>query len=460
MQLTARAVLNEIYYPALALCGALLLYLFPPHFTTSAVTLIAVAVVALFLVVFERPAKAAGVTVAPVEAIFTASVVLFGWWTLLFIGITALAVHFRAGHGRAPLWKWGRLLGGQIGLGVIALYCMIPTWAAIASLAAHQSPAWSTSLSIAGIIAVGMIWQTVTNLFTVVAYSMAGQEFAAHRLVPVGLLAAVYAYILVAAYNFGGIVGAAIFYIFIGQERMVRGVLGLTEQLQQLHRARAQARTLVGDLMRFADVEHGRFGNEVQLLSQRVASRMGLPKEGVASIGLAAELHDIGKARLSAKIRANGNGHGRILTNENGLNEPAGEVENVGQLSPSEIAQLKTYPRAGALMVRQADALLPREIAHWIECHDEHFDGTGFPRGLAGDQIPLPSRIIAVAREFVRLTIGANGDYEQQKDSALASIRERSGTLYDPAVVELLKSIVLSSSEESRSQAYERYAEQ
>jgi len=458
MPLTARAVLNEIYYPALALCGAALLYFFPPHFSASTMTLISVAVVALFLLVYERPAKAAGVTVAPVEAIFTASAVLFGWWTLLFVGITALVVHIRAGHGRAPLWKWVRLLGGQIGLGVIALYCMIPTWMVISRFAARESPAWSTSLSIAGIIAIGMIWQTVTNLFTMIAYTMGGQKLAAHRLVPVGLLAAVYGYILVAAYNFGGIVGAAIFYIFIGQERMVRGVLGLTEQLQQLHRARAQARTLVGDLMRFADVGHGGFGDEVQMLSQQIATRMGLSKEDVARIGLAAELHEIGKARLSAKIRSNGTGYGIAPGVEQG--DATSPVDDVSKLSPHEVAQLRTYPRAGALMVRQADALLPREIAHWIECHDEHFDGTGFPRGLAGDQIPLPSRIIAVAREFVRLTIGANGDYNRQKDSALASIRERAGTLYDPAVVEPLEWIVLNSSEGRRSQAYARYAAQ
>lgn len=93
-------------------------------------------------------------------------------------------------------------------------------------------------------------------------------------------------------------------------------------------------------------------------------------------------------------------------------------------------------------MVRQADALLPGEIAFWIECHDEHFDGSGFPRGLRGDDIPLPSRIIAVAREFVRLTIGANGEYETQKASALASIRERSGTFYDPKLVQLLEATV------------------
>jgi response regulator RpfG family c-di-GMP phosphodiesterase len=94
--------------------------------------------------------------------------------------------------------------------------------------------------------------------------------------------------------------------------------------------------------------------------------------------------------------------------------------------------------------VRQADALLPKEIAYWIECQDEHFDGTGFPRGLKGEEIPLPSRIIAVAREFVRLTISSDGSDETKTDSALRSLRSQSGTLYDPSLVGSLEKLATS----------------
>jgi response regulator RpfG family c-di-GMP phosphodiesterase len=141
---------------------------------------------------------------------------------------------------------------------------------------------------------------------------------------------------------------------------------------------------------------------------------------------------------MAAKVRAHGNGHRNGGTYEHDAPDEDGHQE----LTPQEIAELRTYPRAGALIVRQADALLPKEIAYWIECQDEHFDGTGFPRGLKGEEIPLPSRIIAVAREYVRLTIGSDGSYQTQTDAALRSLRSQSGTLYDPSLVGSLEQLV------------------
>jgi len=93
-------------------------------------------------------------------------------------------------------------------------------------------------------------------------------------------------------------------------------------------------------------------------------------------------------------------------------------------------------------MVRAADALLPGQIADWIEFHGEHYDGTGYPRGLKGDDIPMESRIIAVAREYVRLLTGYDGSPMVDKEKALTLLRESSGTLYDPRIVKLLNDIV------------------
>ncbi len=87
--------------------------------------------------------------------------------------------------------------------------------------------------------------------------------------------------------------------------------------------------------------------------------------------------------------------------------------------------------------------LLPNQIADWIEFHGEHFDGAGYPRGLKGEDIPLASRIITVARDYVRYLTGYDGADAMEKEKALALLREGSGTLYDPRLVSLLSDVVV-----------------
>jgi putative two-component system response regulator len=93
-------------------------------------------------------------------------------------------------------------------------------------------------------------------------------------------------------------------------------------------------------------------------------------------------------------------------------------------------------------MIRAADAVMPSRIADWIEFQGEHYDGTGYPRGLSAEDIPLASRIIAVARDYIRLLTGYDGVQALDKEKALALLREGSGTLYDPRVVTLLYELV------------------
>jgi response regulator RpfG family c-di-GMP phosphodiesterase len=194
--------------------------------------------------------------------------------------------------------------------------------------------------------------------------------------------------------------------------------LGITLQLHRLEKARDQAYGLVRDLIRLTDVENVEFSSEVQNIAQMMGRRLGMSKKDVDLLGLAAELHEMGKSRIPARVRTG------------------------SHLNPKEIAQRNTYTRWGGLMVRAADALLPGQIADWIEFHGEHYDGSGYPRGLKGDDIPAASRIIAVAREYVRLLTGYDGAQIVDKEKALALLRESSGTLYDPRMVKLLNDIV------------------
>jgi HD-GYP domain-containing protein (c-di-GMP phosphodiesterase class II) len=128
-------------------------------------------------------------------------------------------------------------------------------------------------------------------------------------------------------------------------------------------------------LSKVAEVNDGDTWNHtlrINLYSSLLAGRLGLKGEYYRQIGLMAQMHDVGKVRIRRAI----------------LDKP-------GQLSASEFAQVQRHPVLGAQMLGpDADLAMARDIAL---CHHERYDGTGYPRGVAGVDIPLCGRIVAVA---------------------------------------------------------------
>jgi putative nucleotidyltransferase with HDIG domain len=118
----------------------------------------------------------------------------------------------------------------------------------------------------------------------------------------------------------------------------------------------------------------------VSILAVLLGKRMGLDRPALLKIGLAGLLHDVGKARLPAKI----------------LNKP-------GRLTESEFHAVKGHSMwSHDLLQKQAN--MPREILRAVAEHHERHDGSGYPRGLKGQEISLFSRVIAVADVFDALT--------------------------------------------------------
>jgi putative nucleotidyltransferase with HDIG domain len=112
--------------------------------------------------------------------------------------------------------------------------------------------------------------------------------------------------------------------------------------------------------------------------AERIATTMGLPADEVAKVRTAAALHDVGKLHTPRAI----------------LNKP-------GRLTDSEFALIKRHPADGAAM---STGIGDPEITAMIRHHHERLDGRGYPDGLAGDEIPLGARIIAVADTFDAIT--------------------------------------------------------
>jgi HD-GYP domain-containing protein (c-di-GMP phosphodiesterase class II) len=134
------------------------------------------------------------------------------------------------------------------------------------------------------------------------------------------------------------------------------------------------------------------------------------PKEK-RELTLAAILHDIGKVGIADHI-----------------------LGKNGVLTVEEMEIIREHPRAGAEIVGQIKQLRP--IIPGIKYHHEHYDGSGYPEGLVGEEIPLIARIIAVADTYDAIIHERAYQKGMSRSEAVAEIVENVGTQFDPRMVE------------------------
>ena len=146
-------------------------------------------------------------------------------------------------------------------------------------------------------------------------------------------------------------------------------------------------------------------------LSRAIAREIGLAEDDVEGIYIAAAIHDIGKISLPAEI----------------LSKPV-------PLSDIEVSLIQAHSQTGYDILQGIE--FPWPIAEIVLQHHERLDGSGYPKGLAGDDILLPARIIGVAD--VVETMASHRPYRPSMglDKALDEITQNKGALYEPAVVE------------------------
>jgi putative nucleotidyltransferase with HDIG domain len=150
----------------------------------------------------------------------------------------------------------------------------------------------------------------------------------------------------------------------------------------------------------------------VQDEAVRLARALDVEDDGeLQTIKAAALLHDVGKLAIPEHI----------------LNKP-------GRLTPAEFDIMKRHAAIGAEILSVIG--LPFAVAPIVRHHHESWDGTGYPDGIAGDQIPLGSRILAVVDCFDALTSDRPYRPRMDTDEALQIITERRGSMYDPRVVD------------------------
>lgn len=155
----------------------------------------------------------------------------------------------------------------------------------------------------------------------------------------------------------------------------------------------------------------------VTSFSLLLGMELGLSKQELADLWLAAALHDVGKMFVSDAI-----------------------LQKPGPLTPEEAALMKTHPAAGARIL--AGVRGPVGATGAIRHHHERYDGRGYPDGLRGDEIPLLARIIAVADTYDAMTSHRPYREALSPQQAEREIAACAGTQLCPVVVRAFQSLV------------------
>jgi HD-GYP domain-containing protein (c-di-GMP phosphodiesterase class II) len=161
------------------------------------------------------------------------------------------------------------------------------------------------------------------------------------------------------------------------------------------------------------DEDTSRHSDEVSRLALRVGRTLGTAGVDLVELELAARLHDIGKIRVPPEI----------------LQKPAA-------LTPTELELIRLHSLWGAEMIAGIAGL--EAVALIVRFHHERFDGQGYPDGLAGERIPLASRIITACDAFHAMTSDRPYRRALPRARAVRELRAGSGSQFDPSVVNVL----------------------
>ncbi|MEP6642022.1 MAG: HD-GYP domain-containing protein, partial [Gaiellales bacterium] len=149
----------------------------------------------------------------------------------------------------------------------------------------------------------------------------------------------------------------------------------------------------------------------VSVLAELTAERLGLSEEEIIAAGLAAKLHDVGKDAIPGRV-----------------------VSKPGSLDPAEQRAIERHTLIGERIIGAAPDMVP--VAKLVRSSHERFDGSGYPDGLRGDEIPIGARVLAVCDAYDAMVTDRVYQNRVSPANALAELRRCAGTQFDPSVVE------------------------
>ncbi|MCC6317349.1 MAG: diguanylate cyclase [Gemmatimonadaceae bacterium] len=205
--------------------------------------------------------------------------------------------------------------------------------------------------------------------------------------------------------------------------RSLARLLGQTGSVERARRLRRLERTFLDVTrhwaQRFEAVDHDTAGHvdRVADLTVEIARRMGIAPTALFGYRVGAYLHDLGKLAIAPAI-----------------------LNKRGRLTADEWSAVKRHPAAGAELL--ADTDFPWEVRPIVESHHECWNGSGYPHGRAGEEIPLAARIFCVADVFDALLARRAFKDPLTRDEAIEVMRRDVGRQFDPAVFRVFEDVV------------------
>ena len=194
--------------------------------------------------------------------------------------------------------------------------------------------------------------------------------------------------------------------------RLQQTLAELQRANEELKRSHDMLLEALGDALDLKDAETEGHSKRVTAFTIAIARAMGLPSEQVETIAHGAFLHDFGKMAIRDSV----------------LRKP-------GPLDPEEIAEMQKHCELGYERVRKIPFL--KDAARIVYTHQERWDGSGYPQGLKGEEIPLGARIFAIADTLDAITSDRPYRAAQSYQAAREEIERWSGRQFDPAIVKV-----------------------
>ena len=176
--------------------------------------------------------------------------------------------------------------------------------------------------------------------------------------------------------------------------------------------------TLLGYVVEADDQYTGAHSRDVVDLSRSAAAALGLGAPQRRAVEFVAMLHDVGKIFVPKEI----------------LHKP-------GELNAYEWEVMRQHTIQGERILKQVGGALAR-VARFVRSSHEHYDGHGYPDGLAGESIPIESRIVTACDAYSAMTTDRPYRAAMRVDQALDELRDSAGTQFDPQVVSALERIL------------------
>jgi len=182
------------------------------------------------------------------------------------------------------------------------------------------------------------------------------------------------------------------------------------EQVSHIHLRTIEALALA---IEAKDENTGEHLQRVRVYAMELAKELGLSEDETEALRAASVLHDIGKLAVPEHI-----------------------ISKPGKLTPEEFEKMKTHPIVGAEILERVH--FPYPVVPIVRAHHEKWDGSGYPFGLSGEQIPIGARILTAVDCLDALASDRQYRRALPLDEAMAIVKSEAGTSFDPRVVEIL----------------------